>query len=159
DWTRRASWNEFNLSFRQGVGVAATFALDTTGIVDSAPGCGDRFTLTLPTGEILVLTPTGDPKTLYRSDGSAAITVHSYDTIDVVSALDRIPLPTLQFIESTAGEIITTLVQAMDSTLDVTGVAAGNSVPYLDTKDFAKFSDILKHQSIATGGYFAQIDP
>lgn len=159
DWSRRCLWNKFKASFRVGIGMAASFELDTTGIVDSAPRCSDRFTLTLPTGETCVLIPNGDPSTFYRTDGSETITVHSYECVDVVTALDRIPLPALQFIESNAGEIITTLIGLLDSTLDVTGVTTGNDVPFLDTADFVKFSDVLKHNSISTGGYIAQFDP
>lgn len=160
DWTRRTLWSEMKCSFRIGVGMAATFELDTTGIVDSAPTCSSRFTLTLPTGEQCVLVPTGDPTTkLYRTDGREIMTVHSYECVDVVTALDRIPLPELQFIESNAGEIIGALIAALDSSLDVTGIATGNDVPFLDTTDFVKFSDIVKHNSISTGGYIVQFDP
>lgn len=159
-WTKRVLWGNFKFSFRSGVGATATFDIDSSGVTDLIPTCEDRFNLTFPTGEKVVLVPVGDPETkVYGTDGIDLVTVHSYETIDVVTALDRIPLPTMQFIESTAGEIITNLVAAMDSTLDTSGVTTGNDVPFLDTKDFVKFSDILKHASIATGGYVAQIDP
>jgi hypothetical protein len=162
DWTARTFWGGFKFSFRQGVGVAATFELDTTGVTETAPGCEDEFVLTLPTAEVFILVPTGKPVTLYRQDAhdiALRDTVHTYETIDIISALDRKPLPVQQFIESNAGEIISTLIGAIDARIDTTGVAAGNSVPYLDTADFSKLSDIVKSAGVATGGYSLQVEP
>jgi len=161
DWTSRVTWKDFKFSFRQGVGVAATFGIEVSDVVELAPTCSSQFILTMPTGEKFVLVPTGIPQTLYRYDAhdTPPVIVYTYDTIDIVSALDRVPIPVHQFIESTAQEIITTLVAEMNSAIDVSGVATGNDVPYLDTNDFVKFSDVVKAAPIATGGYTVQIDP
>lgn len=159
DYTPVTVWKEFKLSFRE-FGVAATFMIDATGLSD-LPGCNDSFVLTMPSGEVFVLPSIGTPVTGWFSNGTSEdpIFVYSYECVDVVTALDRIPLPSVQLVQTNAGTIIQSLLATMDPTLDVSQVAAGNVVPYVDTADFSKFSDLIKMDAIGTGGYTVQVDP
>lgn len=159
DYTGMTVWKEFRFSFRE-FGVAATFMIDATGL-DDLPGCNDSFTLTMPSGEVFVLPSVGTPVTGWYKNGTNEdpIFLYSYECVDVVTALDRVPLPAVQLVQANAGTIIQQLIATMNPALDTSQVAAGNVVPYVDTTDFSKFSDLIKMDAIGTGGYTVQVDP
>ncbi len=162
DWTASVLWKDLNLSIRDGIGIAATIALDVTGVTGSAPGPLDRFVLTLPTGEKFVLIPEGEPevKTYARNViGGDPVIVYSYSCVDPLTALDRLPLPALVFIDEYAGDIIKDTIAAMDPTLDTTGVQNGNLVPVVDLSKLSKFTDIISDKDVSTGGYIITLDP
>jgi hypothetical protein len=160
DFTEVCSLKEhLQISIRQGLGATANFRLDMTGITALAPDPTDRFVFTVPTGEKLQFDPIGIPETIYRSNGLETVILYIYECIDPLTSLDRKPLPVVEYFESTAGEIIRDLISQMDSTLDTSGITDGNSVPYLNTEDFSKFSDIVRARDISTGGYILQLDP
>lgn len=161
DWSASTLWKELKLSVRDGIGIAATIKLDVTGVAGSAPGPLDRFTLTLPTSEQFVLIPEGEPEVetyAYGATGQTVI-VYVYNCIDPLSALDRLPLPKKVYIDETAGSLLQNLIPLLDSSLDVAGLEDGNTIPFLDTSKFSKFSDIVNSDEISTGKYVVIIDP
>lgn len=160
NWTSRVNWRDAKFTNRKEIGAAASISIDVTGVTDSAPTCSANFILTFPSQAIYVLVPVGVAETFFRRGGDGErVVVYTYDLIDKVAALDRIPLPSRKYIESTGGHIISTLIADMDNALDTSGVVDGNDVPFLDTKNFSKFSDILKDNAIQSGGYTLQINP
>lgn len=162
DWTASVLWKELNLSIRDGIGIAASISLDVTGVAGDAPGPLDRFVLTLPTGEKFVLIPEGEAvvKTYARNViGGDPVVVYVYSCVDPLTALDRLPLPNLVFIDEYAGDIIKDTIAAMDATLDTTGVEDGNLVPVLDLSKLSKFTDIIADKDVSTGGYVVTLDP
>lgn len=163
DWTASTVWSELRLSVRDSIGIAATVVLDVTGVTDVAPGPLDRFTLTLPTGEKFVLIPEGENvvKTYATSshNDTDPVVLYTYSCVDPLTALDRLPLPELVFIDETTGDLLAATIAAMDATLDTSGLTDGNTVPFLDLSKVNKFSDILSTKEIATGNYIVTLDP
>lgn len=159
-WRDVVLWGEMTFSVRKGLGVAAQIPIDVTELLASEPTPLSRFFLKVPTGEIFALDPVTDPGTdPFGTNGTETVVVHTFECVDPVTALDRKPLPNRVYIDSTAQEILTDLIPALDGSLDVSGITAGNTVPMLDTSKFSKFSDIVRSREISTGDYVVQIDP
>ena len=155
-------WGKLSLSIRDGIGIAASISLDVTGVAATAPGPLDRFVLTLPNGEKFVLIPEGEPEvTTYARDiaGGDPVIEYVYKCVDPLTALDRLPLPNLVFIDEFAGDIIKDTIAAMDATLVTTGVANGNLVPVLDLSKLSKFTDIVADKDVSSGGYIVTLSP
>jgi hypothetical protein len=161
DFTELVVWGACRFSDREGLGQVAEFALDATGLGDSAPAANSTFLLRVPTGELFPMVPVSEPETGYHFGGNSAdpVIVYKYECIDKLSALDRKPLPEKIYIESTAQEILTDLIPTLDGMLVTSGITAGNTVPMLDTSQFSRFSDILKSQEISSGDYILRLDP
>jgi hypothetical protein len=159
DFSHSVVWEKFQLTVRKGLGAVASVMIDATDNPEAAPGVQSAFSIVVPTGEVFQMIPVTTQTTFYAGAASAPIVVYTYDLIDRLTACDRIPLPKMEFIESTSGEILRTLIPLLDSTLVVTNIVDGNSVPYLNTEDFGKLSDILRQQNVAAGNYIAILDP
>ena len=161
DWTEKVKWHEgaFRLTFRD-IGVVAQFQMDVSDHLSIAPQETDTFVLSMPDGSRFVLYPTGVPTLpTYGSDGTDKAIEYVYECVCAVGHLDYVGLPEIEFFDSTSGEIARTLIAAMDPSLDTSQIATGNPVPYLDTREFAKFSDVMRSEAVASGNYILAIDP
>lgn len=160
DWTDRVKWSSLDLSMKEGLGVTCSFEIDVTGTTGTAPTGASTFTLEVPSGEKFVLKPVTEPSVpTYGIGSDNPVVVYKYECIDFLSALDRKKLPAQEYIDSNSGEILQGVIAALDATINVTNIVTGNSVPYLNTDEFVKLSDIIKQAEVSEGAYIVQILP